>query len=147
MGAANVVVRQPKLTPLENPQSLLRILQDLLANVERGTSDYRWAFGLLANLSRHPENALLIGLTGIPRFAVENLRVSKTPSSKWATNSLEDFSLYFLLHLAEASSQGLQGALDVAIPIMNGKDNEQSASNESKDDKTADTTSVHRGGI
>eukprot|EP00536_Pseudo-nitzschia_multiseries_P010718 jgi/Psemu1/243159/estExt_Genewise1.C_3360050 len=91
-----------KLTPLENPDSLLRILQDLVSTAERGTSDFRWAFGLLANLSRHPENALLIGLTGIPRVAIENLRRAKTPSSEWATHSLEDFSLYFLLHLTEA---------------------------------------------
>jgi len=155
--AANVVIKPPKLTPLENPQSLLRILQELLSNVERGTSDFRWAFGLLANLSRHPENALLISLTGIPQIAIENLRLSKTPSNEWATNSLEDFSLYFILHLAEASTQGLQGALDVAVPIMNGSDNAEATSsngcgNDStqskatdpgKDDRPRD----HRGGI
>lgn len=120
--AAVAVTKQRKLTPLENPKSLLRILQDLLTNVERGTSDFRWAFGLLANLSRHPENALLIGLTGIPRVAIDNLRLSKIPSKRWATNSLEDFSLYFLLHLAEASPQGLKDALEVVVPIMNGDD-------------------------
>lgn len=120
--AADAVTKQRKLTPLENPKSLLRILQDLLTNVERGTSDFRWAFGLLANLSRHPENALLIGLTGIPRVAIENLRLSKTPSKQWATNSLEDLSLYFLLHMAEAFPQGLKDALQVVVPIMNGDD-------------------------
>ena len=120
--AADAVTKQRKLTPLENPKSLLRILQDLLTNVERGTSDFRWAFGLLANLSRHPENALLIGLTGIPRVAIENLRLSKIPSKRWATNSLEDFSLYFLLHMAEASPNGLKDALEVVVPIMNGDD-------------------------
>jgi len=135
--AANVVIKQPKLTPLENPQSLLRILQDLISSVERGTSDFRWAFGLLANLTRHTENALLIGLTGIPQMAIENLRVSKTPSNEWATNSLEDFSLYFLLHLAEASSEGLQGALDVVVPIMNGNDNEKVTSKGDEKDQSS----------
>lgn len=141
--AADVVTRQRKLTPLENPDSLLRIIQDLLSTAERGTSDFRWAFGLLANLSRHPENALLIGLTGIPKVAIANLRLSKIPSNEWATNSLEDFSLYFLLHLAEASSQGLEGALEVTVPIMKGdhsKANGEDSSNISK-------SNTHRGGI
>lgn len=159
--AATAVIKQPKLTPLENPESLLRIVQDVITTVERGTSDFRWAFGMLANLSRHPENALLIGLTGIPRMAIDSLRVSQIPSRQWATNSLEDFSLYFLLHLAEASPQGLEGALEVIIPIMNGNDcpdkttsngdggatsgdsgNENSSSNNNTNDSQA-----HRGGI
>lgn len=138
--AADAVTKQRKLTPLENPQSLLRVLQDLISSVERGTSDFRWAFGLLANLSRHPENALLIGLTGIPRVAIANLRLSKIPSNQWATNSLEDFSLYFLLHMAEASPQGLQGALEVVVPIMNGVD--QKASNAASGGKNATTESA-----
>ena len=116
-------LRRPKLTPLENPDSLLRIMQELTAHAARGTSDFRWAFGLLANLSKNPENALLIGLTGIPNVAVENLAQSKTPSREWKTNSLEDFSLYLLLHLAEASKDGLDRALEVVEPIMNERDN------------------------
>jgi hypothetical protein len=111
-------LRGPRLTPLENPDSLLRILQDLTAHAARVTSDFRWAFGLLANLSKNAENALLIGLTGIPRMAIENIAQSKIPPSEWKTNSLEDFSLYLLLHLAEASKDGLDGALEVAEPIM-----------------------------
>jgi hypothetical protein len=166
--AADAVTKTRKLTPLENPQSLLRTLQDLVSSgAERGTSDFRWAFGLLANLSRHPENALLIGLTGIPTVAIENLRLSTVPSSEWATNSLEDFSLYFLLHLAEASPQGLNGALEVAFPIMNGNDscpdqpnensgraedsgNETADNNKSKDTNSSSSSSddhAHRGGI
>jgi hypothetical protein len=112
-------LRGPRLTPLENPHSLLRILQDLTAHAARGTADFRWAIGLLANLSKFPENALLIGLTGMPRLAIENLALSKVKPSEWKTNSLEDFSLYLLLHLAEASKDGLQGALQVVEPVMN----------------------------
>mmetsp|Transcript_5913 Transcript_5913/g.10990 ORF Transcript_5913/g.10990 Transcript_5913/m.10990 type:complete len:507 (+) Transcript_5913:127-1647(+) len=111
-------LRGPRLTPLENPNSLLRILQELTAHAARGTADFRWAFGLLANLSRHSDNALLIGLTGIPRMAIENVSLSKIDASEWKTNSLEDFSLYLLLHLAEATKDGLQGALEVVEPIM-----------------------------
>ena len=116
-------LRRPKLTPLENPDSLLRIMQELTAHAARGTSDFRWAFGLLANLSKNPENALLIGLTGIPNVAIENLAQSKIPPCKWKTNSLEDFSLYLLLHLAEASKDGLDKALEVVEPIMKERDN------------------------
>ncbi|KAL3908372.1 MAG: hypothetical protein SGILL_008510 [Bacillariaceae sp.] len=111
-------LRGPRLTPLENPDSLLRILQDLTAHAARGTADFRWATGLLATLSRNLENALLIGITGIPRTAIENIASSTIDPSEWKTNSLEDFSLYFLLHLAEASKDGLQGALEVVEPIM-----------------------------
>ncbi len=111
-------LRRPRLTPLENPDSLLRILQELLAQAARGTSDFRWAYGLLSNLSRNQENSLLIGLTGIPRMAIENIRQSTVEPSQWSTNSLEDFSLYLLLHLAEASKDGLVGALEVAEKVM-----------------------------
>lgn len=113
-------IRRPKLTPLENPDSLLRILQELLAQSSRGTSDFRWAYGLLSTLSRNSENALLIGLTGIPRMAIDNIRQSTLQPAEWSTNSLEDFSLYLILHLAEASKDGLivHGALEVAEQVM-----------------------------
>lgn len=109
----------PKIPPLENPDSMLRILQDLTAHAARGTADYRWAFGLLSSLAKNPENALLIGLTAIPKLAIENIQQSKTPSDQWKENSLEDFSLFLIMRLAEASSQGLgDGAIGVAEPIM-----------------------------
>lgn len=145
--AADAVTKQQKLTPLENTNSLLRILQDLVSTAERGTSDFRWAFGLLANLSKHPENALLIGLTGIPRVAIENLRVSKIPSNQWATNSLEDFSLYVILHLAESSSQGLKGALEVAVNVMNGDDSIENSDANNDSSKVDSDNSAHFGGI
>jgi hypothetical protein len=111
--------RGPKVPPLENPNSLLRILQDVTAHAARGTADFRWACGLLAVLAKHPENALLIGLTAIPKVAIENLRVSKLPPSEWKFNSLEDFSLFLLLRLAEVSHHGLDSdALEVVTPIM-----------------------------
>lgn len=112
-------LRAPKVPPLENPNSVLRILQDLTAHAARGTADYRWAFGLLASLAKHPENALLIGLTAIPRLAIDNIQESKVPSKEWKENSLEDSSLFLILRLAEVSTQGLgDPAIDVVKPIM-----------------------------
>lgn len=110
--------RWSKVPPLENPNSLLRILQDLTLHAARGTADFRWAFALLASLANHPENALLIGLTAIPTIALENLSCSKQPPSQWDSNSLEDSSLFLILHLAEISDQGLEEAVDVVAPIM-----------------------------
>eukprot|EP00934_Nitzschia_sp_Nitz4_P004634 Nitzschia sp. Nitz4//scaffold189_size62959//21529//23231//NITZ4_006306-RA/size62959-snap-gene-0.1-mRNA-1//1//CDS//3329539890//4624//frame0 len=112
-------LRAPKVPPLENPTSMLRILQDLTAHAARGTADFRWAFGLLASLAKHPENALLIGLTAIPNIALENIRNAEQSSENWNTNSLEDFSLFLIMYLAEVSSQGLgPETLEVVKPIM-----------------------------
>jgi hypothetical protein len=113
-------VLQKKVPPLENPRSLIRILQDLLAHAVRGTADFRWAFGLLSVLSKHPDNAQLIAQTAIPNVAIENLRSSKLPPSEWKNNSLEDFSLFLILHVSqEVTGEALEGALEVIQPIMN----------------------------
>jgi hypothetical protein len=113
-------VLQKKVPPLENPRSLIRILQDLLAHAVRRTADFRWAFGLLSVLSKHPDNAQLIAQTAIPNVAIENLRISKVPPSEWMNNSLEDFSLFLILHISqEVSGEALEGALEVIQPIMN----------------------------
>jgi hypothetical protein len=111
---------QKAIAPLENPNSLLRTLQDLIAHSARGTADFRWGFGLLASLSRNAENANLIGLTAIPQVAVENLRVATTPPSGWKVNSLEDFSLFLILHVAQVCSDALlsAGALEIVASIM-----------------------------
>jgi hypothetical protein len=109
-----------KIPPLENPRSLIRILQDLLAHAVRGTADFRWAFGLLSVLSKHPDNAQLIAQTAIPNVAIENLRISKLPPSEWKNNSLEDVSLFLILHVSqEVTGEALEGALEVISPIMN----------------------------
>lgn len=111
-------LRAPKVPPLENPRSMLRILQDLTAHAARGTADYRWAFGLLASLAKHPDNALLIGLTAIPRLALETIMETKIPSSEWKENSLEDFCLYLIMRLAEVSDQGLGDEAIEAVKSM-----------------------------
>jgi hypothetical protein len=102
-------------SPLENPHSLLRILQDLLAHAARGTADFRWAFGLLSHLSKHPDNAALIGQTAIPHVAIENIRTSTNPPLTWKENSLEDFSLSLLLYISSSCYHDATAAMSTAI--------------------------------
>lgn len=117
------------LPPLENPESLLRVLEKLLTNSPAapksgsGKSEgVRWACGLIKNLAKSEDNSALIGKTEIPKCVVENIRSTTTPPSRWTSNSLEDFSLFVILNLAqwESSKDALAkaGAVDVVKPIM-----------------------------
>jgi len=114
---------------LEDQNSLLRVLERLLVNspaapkAGSGKSEgVRWACGLIKNLAKSEENAKLIGKTDIPRCVVENIKNSGTPPARWTSNSLEDFSLFVILNLAQwpGSKEALAsaGALDVIKPIM-----------------------------
>ena len=115
--------------PLDNPSSLLRVLEKLLTNSPAvpksgsGKSEgVRWACGLIKNLAKSEENAALIGKTDIPKCVVENIRSTTAPPSRWTSNSLEDFSLFVILNLAQwpVSRETLinTGAVDVVKPIM-----------------------------
>lgn len=116
--------------PLDNADSLIRILEKLLKNAPAvpksgsGKSEgVRWACGLIKNLAKSEENAALFGKTDIPKCVVGNLRnTSSSPPSRWTSNSLEDFSLFVVLNLAQwpVSRQALidAGAIDVVKPIM-----------------------------
>jgi hypothetical protein len=117
------------LSPLENPESLLRVLEKLLTNSpaapksSNGKSEgVRWACGLIKNLAKSEENAALIGKTDIPKCVVENIRATTAPPSRWTSNSLEDFSLFVILNLAQwpVSRDALisAGAVEVIKPIM-----------------------------
>jgi hypothetical protein len=117
------------LAPLDNPNSLLRVLEKLLTNspsapkTGSGKSEgVRWACGLIKNLAKSEENAALIGKTQIPKCVVENIRATTAPPSRWTSNSLEDFSLFVILNLAQwpGSKDALAqaGAVDVVKPIM-----------------------------
>jgi len=117
------------LAPLDNPDSLLRVLEKLLTNSPSvpksgsGKSEgVRWACGLIKNLAKSEENAALIGKTDIPKCVVENIRATTAPPSRWTSNSLEDFSLFVILNLAQwpVSREALikAGAVDVIKPIM-----------------------------
>lgn len=117
------------LAPLENPASLLRVLEKLLTNSPAvpksgsGKSEgVRWACGLIKNLAKSEENAALIGQTDIPKCVVENIRSTTAPPSRWTSNSLEDFSLFVILNLAQwpVSRDALiqAGSVDVIKNIM-----------------------------
>jgi hypothetical protein len=121
------------IPPLQNPKSLLRVLEKLLtttpasAKVGSGKSEgARWACGLIKNLAKSEENAALIGKTEIPKCVVENIRSSTTPPSRWTSNSLEDFSLFVILNLAQwtgAKKTLLEAnTLSVIKPIMKEND-------------------------
>jgi len=118
-----------QILPLDNPESLLRVLEKLLTNSPAvpksgsGKSEgVRWACGLIKNLAKSEENAALIGKTDIPKCVVENIRATTAPPSRWTSNSLEDFSLFVILNLAQwpVSRDALinAGAVDVIKPIM-----------------------------
>lgn len=115
--------------PLDNPDSLIRVLEKLLTNTPAvsksgsGKSEgVRWACGLIKNLAKSEENAQLLGQTDIPKCVVENIRATTAPPSRWTSNSLEDFSLFVVLNLAQwpGSKNALLNAdaIDVIKPIM-----------------------------
>jgi hypothetical protein len=115
---------------LENPDSLIRVLEKLLSNSSStpksgsGKSEgVRWACGLIKNLAKSEDNAKLLGKTDIPMCVVDNLRNANTSPNRWTSNSLEDFSLFVVLNLAQwdASKDALidAGAVEVIKPIMN----------------------------
>lgn len=117
------------LAPLENPASLIRVLERLLTNspavpkAGSGKSEgVRWACGLIKNLAKSEENAALLGKTEIPKCVVENIKGTSAPPSRWTSNSLEDFSLFVILNLAQwpVSRDALVNAdtVDVIKPIM-----------------------------
>lgn len=117
------------VAPLDNPNSLIRVLEKLLTNTPSlpksgsGKSEgVRWACGLIKNLAKSEENAVLFGKTQIPKCVVENIRATTAPPSRWTSNSLEDFSLFVVLNLAQwpVSRETLieVDAVSVIKPIM-----------------------------
>lgn len=117
------------IEPLENPDSLLRVLEKLLTNSPAvpksgsGKSEgVRWACGLIKNLAKSEENSTLIGHTEIPKCVVENIRATTASPARWTSNSLEDFSLFVILNLAQwqVSNEALirAGSVDIIKPIM-----------------------------
>lgn len=115
--------------PLDNTNSLIRVLEKLLTNTPSvpksgsGKSEgVRWACGLIKNLAKSEENAKLFGQTEIPKCVVENIRATTAPPSRWTSNSLEDFSLFVALNLAQwpVSRDALieADAVNVVQPIM-----------------------------
>jgi hypothetical protein len=124
-----VKYRAAPVDPLENPDSLIRVLEKLLANFPSspksgsGKSErVRWACGLIKNLAKSEDNAMLFGQTDIPKRIVDNLRNTNTPPNRGDSNSIEDFSLFIVLNLAQwdrsKDARIDSGAFDVIKPIM-----------------------------
>lgn len=99
--------------PLENPRSLLRTLEHMMAIystfltspqvVSVESQAVLWSMGLLRNLSTQPENAVLIAQTTIPSLAGSCIQNSPNPLCKWKRDSLEDMCLGFLVCLVQSS--------------------------------------------
>ncbi|KAL7536102.1 hypothetical protein ACHAXR_010696, partial [Thalassiosira sp. AJA248-18] len=95
------------ISPLDNSESLICILQRVLLNAPKPVSDLvkkellRWTCGLLKNLAKSEENAALLYKTHIPACVVNNIRNTTSLPRQWTPNSLEDFSLFIILHLAQ----------------------------------------------
>jgi hypothetical protein len=113
---------------LSDSESLIRVLERLLSNTATSKSGsgksegVRWACGLIKNLAKSEENANLFAKTDIPRYVVDNLRNTNIAPSRWTSNSLEDFSLFVILNLAQwdGSKKALidAGAVEVISPIL-----------------------------
>jgi hypothetical protein len=97
--------------PIENPNSLVRILEKLLQDYTPYISHsshsvekqaVRWAVGILRNLVTVEENAIALARkTSIPSLALQYLSESTNDLSLWARDSLEDSSLLLLVNLAK----------------------------------------------
>ena len=151
------------IPPLENPGSLLRVIEKLLltnspTKPAATSKTVRWACGLIKNLAKSEENAALIGQTEIPKCMVDFLRASTTCASRWASNSLEDFSLFVVLDLAEwpgSSRDALRraGATGVIAPIVAAAEGGGPGNNTIQGLKAAmicaflDDGSTHRSGV
>merc|ERR1711957_298908 len=135
MGITSILSHSPvpegsaPVPPLENPNSLLRVLEKLLTNSPSapksgsGKSEgVRWACGLIKNLAKSEDNAKLFGQTEIPTCVVNNIKSTTAPPSRWTSHSLEDFSLFVILNLAQwpGSREALiaSDAVEAVKPIM-----------------------------
>ena len=119
---------------LQNDHSLLRVLeamvrtyspflQSAVTSVERET--IRWAVGMLFNFcqdtSKLQRIALILQTELIP-CAIQNLKRTIRPITKWTVESLEEFTLSLLCHLAKIEMGRIalskMGALGAIEPII-----------------------------
>jgi hypothetical protein len=99
--------------PLENPGSLLRILESLLkdysgylqaaaVNSVEGEA-IRWTMGVLRNLATVKDNAIeLTQQTVVPALALHFLKTSTNELSLWSRDSLEDSCLLLTANLVQS---------------------------------------------
>jgi hypothetical protein len=111
--------------PLENPGSLLRILESLLrdyagylqvdaVNSVEGEA-IRWVIGVLRNLATVKDNAIdLIQQTVVPALALQFLETSTNELSLWSRDSLEDSCLMLTVNLVQSCPTEYQTHIDGA---------------------------------
>jgi hypothetical protein len=111
--------------PLENPGSLLRILESLLrdyagylqvdaVNSVEGEV-IRWVIGVLRNLATVKDNAIdLIQQTVVPALALQFLETTTNELSLWSRDSLEDSCLMLTVNLVQSCPTECQTRIDRA---------------------------------
>jgi hypothetical protein len=108
---------------LENPGSLLRILESLLrdyagylqvddVNSVEGEA-VRWVIGVLRNLATVKDNAIdLIQQTVVPALALQFLETTTNELSLWSRDSLEDSCLMLTVNLVQSCPAEYQKRID-----------------------------------
>ena len=119
---------------LQNDHSLLRVLeamvrtyspflQSTVTSVERET--IRWTVGMLCNFCRDTRKVQRIALilqTELIPCVIQNLKTTIRPMNQWTAESLEEFTLTLLCHLAKIETGRIalskMGALGAIEPII-----------------------------
>lgn len=112
---------------LENPKSLLRVLEKLLKNHQLPQAQQVALCYLIQNFALSRDNAKMIAKTQIPELLLDNVRSSTVSPSHWESGSLEKVSLYAIRNLGlwpECRETLIQiGTLDVMKAIIESKKN------------------------
>jgi len=119
--------KEEDLGALENPKSLLRVLETLLKSSQLPSNHRVVTCDLIQNLSLSRDNAKLIAKTEIPKLLLDTIRSSTVLPSQWESGSLEKISLYTIHNLGRwpECRQNLIniGTLEVMKAIVESKKN------------------------
>jgi len=88
-------------SPLDSPNSLLRVLERIFTTFPVAPLKLQWACGLIKNLVESEENAVLIAQTKIPKCIVDHARTTIVNPYQWKRNSTEAFSVQIILSLLQ----------------------------------------------
>jgi len=116
-----------ELDALENPGSLLRVLEKLLKNYQLPRTQQVVLCDLIHNFAFSRDNAKMIAKTQIPELLLDNIQSSVVSPSQWESGSLEKVSLYAIRNLGrwpECRETLIHiGTLDVMKAIIESKKN------------------------